>query len=222
MDHKLTFSGEITNATITVPNGILLSDAAQQAGMEIGQPCGGQGRCGRCAVQVKSGNIRKRSTMRLSQQAIDDGYALACQSVVEGDAHIYVPPQEKIERNLTTDRVAAEVTVPVDYDFATCQTFKRIPLTLNPPSMDDQTDDWSRVQTALRTQANINEINVSLNSLRSIGTMLRECDWKVTAIIENNPNGGPTRLVNILPCHVDENEPLWGVAIDIGTTTVSL
>ena len=222
MDHKLTFSGETTNATITVPNGTLLSDAAQQAGIEIGQPCGGQGRCGRCAVQVKSGNIRKRSTMRLSQQAIDDGYALACQSVVEGDAHIYVPPQEKIERNLTTDRVAAEVTVPVDYDFATCQTFKRIPLTLNPPSMDDQTDDWSRVQTALRTQANINEINVSLNSLRSIGTMLRECDWKVTAIIENNPNGGPTRLVNILPCHIDENEPLWGVAIDIGTTTVSL
>ena len=221
-DYTLTFSGENIDATITVPTGTLLADAARQAGIEIGQPCGGQGRCGRCAVQVKGGNVRRRSTLRLSPQAIEDGYGLACQSVVEGDANIYVPPQEKIERNLTTDRVAAEVTVPADYDFATSQTFKRIPLTLTQPSMDDQTDDWSRLKTALRIQANINEINVSLNSLRTIGTMLRECDWKVTAIIETDPAGGPARLVNVLPCHVNDSEPLWGVAIDIGTTTVSL
>jgi uncharacterized 2Fe-2S/4Fe-4S cluster protein (DUF4445 family) len=221
-DYTLTFSGENIDTTITVPTGTLLADAARQAGVEIGQPCGGQGRCGRCAVQVKSGNVRRRSTLRLSPQAIEDGYGLACQSVVEGDATVYVPPQEKIVRNLTTDRVAAEVTVPADYDFATSQTFKRIPLTLTQPSMDDQTDDWSRLKTALRIQANINEINVSLDSLRYIGMMLRECDWKVTAIIETNPTGGPARLVNVLPCHVNEDEPLWGVAIDIGTTTVSL
>jgi uncharacterized 2Fe-2S/4Fe-4S cluster protein (DUF4445 family) len=221
-DYTLTFRGENIDSTIIVPTGTLLADAAHQAGIEIGQPCGGQGRCGRCAVQVKSGNVRRRSTLRLSPQAIEDGYGLACQSVVEGDATIYVPPQEKIVRNLTTDRVAAEVTVPVDYDFATSQTFKRISLTLNPPSMDDQTDDWSRLKTALRTQANVNEVNVSLSSLRYIGTMLRECDWKVTAILEIDPNGGPARLVNVLPCHFTENDPLWGVAIDIGTTTVSL
>ncbi len=221
-DYTLIFSGENIDATITVPTGTLLADAARQAGIEIGQPCGGQGRCGRCAVQVKSGNIRRRSTLRLSPQAIEDGYGLACQSVVEGDANIYVPPQEKIERNLTTDRVAAEVTVPTDYDFATSQTFKRIPLTLTQPSMDDQTDDWSRLKTALRKQANINEINASLNSFRTIGTMLRECDWKVTVIIETDPAGGPARLVNVLPCHFTESDPLWGVAIDIGTTTVSL
>ncbi len=221
-DYTLTFSGENIDTTITVPTGTLLADAARQAGIEIGQPCGGQGRCGRCAVQVKSGNVRRRSTLRLSPQAIEDGYGLACQSIVEGDATIYVPPQEKIVRNLTTDRVAAEVTVPADYDFATSQTFKRISLTLNPPSMDDQTDDWSRLKTALRTQANVNEVNISLSSLRYLGTMLRECEWKVTAILETNPAGGPARLVNVLPCHFTESDPLWGVAIDIGTTTVSL
>ena len=223
-DHKVSFN--IENSTdpviITVPTGTLLADAARQAGIEIGQPCGGQGRCGRCAVQVKSGNVRRRSTLRLSPQAIEDGYGLACQSIVEGDAIVYVPPQEKIVRNLTTDRVAAEVTVPADYDFATSQTFKRIPLTLTSPNMDDQTDDWSRLKTALRTQANISEVSVSLSSLRYIGTMLRECNWEVTAIIETDPKGGLARLVNVLPCHVNESDPLWGTAIDIGTTTVSL
>lgn len=223
-DHKVTFTIEDNTETMTatVPTGTLISYAARQAGVEIGQPCGGQGRCGRCAVQVSSGNVRRRSTLRLSPQAIGDGYALACQSVVEGNAAIYVPLQEKIVRNLTTDRIAAEVTVPADYNFATSQTFKRIPLTLTPPSMDDQTDDWSRIQTALRTQANLDKVNVSLSGLRYIGKMLRECDWRVTAILETDLSGGPARLVNLLPCHSKETDALWGVAIDIGTTTVSL
>ncbi len=223
-DHKITFTLENVTEPIvaSIPAGTLLSDAARQAGVEIGQPCGGQGRCGRCAVQVTAGNVRRRSTLRLSPEAIANGFSLACQSVVEGEASVFVPAQEKIARNLTTDRVAAEVSVPDDYDYATSQTFKRYQLTLKPPSMDDQTDDWSRIQTALRTQANIEEIHVSLTTLRSIGEMLRECEWKVTAIIECDTDCKPARLVNVLPCHVAENEPLWGVAIDIGTTTVSL
>jgi len=223
-DHKVTFTIENVKDPIvaSIPVGILLSDAARQAGVEIGQPCGGQGRCGRCAVQITTGNVRRRSTLRLSPQAIEDGFALACQSIIEGDASIFVPAQEKIARTLTTDRIAAEVSVPADYDFATSQTFKRIPLTLTPPSMDDQTDDWSRIQTTLRTQASINDITISLNGLRNIGAMLRECNWEVTVIIETDPSGGPARLVKVLPCHVNERDPLWGVAIDIGTTTVSL
>ena len=222
--HKVTFTIE-DNANLvetSVPTGTLLSEAAHQAGVEVGQPCGGQGRCGRCAVQVTEGNVRRRSTLRLLPQAIDDGYALACQSVVEADTAIYVPRQESIVRNLTADRVAAEVRVPANYNFAVSQTFKRIPLTLSPPTMDDQTDDWSRVQTALRTQSNVDEVNVSLNSLRYIGKILRECEWMVTAILETDPAGGSARLVNLLPCHSKETDPLWGVAIDIGTTTVSL
>lgn len=223
-DHKVTFTIEdaANPVAATIPAGTLLSDAARQAKVEIGQPCGGQGRCGRCAVQVTAGNVRRRSTLRLSPEAIEDGYALACQSVVEGDADIYVPLQEKIARNLTTDRVAPEVSVPEDYDFATSQTFKRILLTLTAPSLDDQTDDWSRIQAALRAQANVDNVDVSLNSLRTIGKMLRECDWKVTTILETDPSNSSARLVNVLPCHANESDPLWGVAIDIGTTTVSL
>jgi uncharacterized 2Fe-2S/4Fe-4S cluster protein (DUF4445 family) len=223
-DHKITFTTENTSSSIeaSIRTGSLLSDAARQAGVEIGQPCGGQGRCGRCAVQVKSGKVRRRSTLRLSPKAVEEGYALACQSVLEGDAAIFVPAQEKIDRNLTTDRVVAEVSVPKDYDYDTSQTFKRILLTLTPPSMDDQTDDWSRIKRALRTQANVSEVVTSLNSLRYIGKLLRECDWQVSAILECNPDGGPARLVNVLPCHSDKDDPMWGVAVDIGTTTVTL
>ena len=224
MQHTITFTFDDKPITVTVPTNTMLSDAAQLAGLDIGQPCGGQGRCGRCAVQVTDGNVRRRSTLRLSPGDVGQGFALACQSVVEGDVSIYVPPQEKIERRLTTDRVVAEVTVPEGYEYPSDQTVRRIHLELTPPSMDDQTDDWSRLQTALRLQANINKVNVSLGLLQTIGNVLRVGEWNVTAVLEYPLEDleQPVRLISLQPHHVDEYSPLWGCAIDIGTTTVSV
>jgi uncharacterized 2Fe-2S/4Fe-4S cluster protein (DUF4445 family) len=224
MEHTVTFTGENINATIAVPTGALLSDAARQAGVEIGQPCGGQGRCGRCAVQVTRGAVRQRSALRLSQEALEQGFALACQSVVEGDVDIFVPPQEKIERKLTTDRVAAEVSVPADYEYHIHQTIHRIGLQLKEPSMDDQTDDWSRLQTALRLQGQYENVTASLPTLQAIGNNLREKDWEVTVVLDRDPrdSANPARLIAVWPGLADEYSPLWGIAVDIGTTTVSL
>lgn len=224
MQHTVTFTGEDINATVQVPTNSLLADAAHLAGIDIGQPCGGQGRCGRCAVQVTEGTVRRRSTLRLSPADVDQGYALACQTVVEGDVAIYVPPQEKIERRLTTDRVVAEVTVPSDYEYPFTQTIKRIHLTLNPPTMDDQTDDWSRLQTAFRLQHRMDHVVCSLPLLQKIGQALRDGEWNVTAIVETSAaeDDKSCRLIDLRPGHADEYSPLWGCAIDIGTTTVSL
>ncbi len=224
MNHTVTFTHNDKQAAVAVPTNTLLADAARLAGVEISQPCGGQGRCGRCAVQVTSGTVRRRSALRLSPADIEQGYALACQTVVEGDVSIYVPPQEKIERRLTTDRIAAEVSVPADYDRHTFQTVRRVFLQLNPPSMDDQTDDWSRLQTAMRLQHRFENVTCSLPLLRKIGSTLREGAWNVTAIVETiRLSDSPTiRLIDLLPGHIDEQTPLWGAAIDIGTTTVTL
>lgn len=224
MQHSITFTGENINATVQVPTNTLLADAAHIAGIDIGQPCGGQGRCGRCAVQVTEGTVRRRSTLRLSPVDIEQGYALACQTVVEGGAVIYVPPQEKIERRLTTDRVVAEVTVPADYEYPIQQTVRRVHLTLTPPSMDDQTDDWSRLQTAFRLHHQVEQVTCSIDVMRKMGDVLREGEWRVTGIIET---GGlhdhrMARLIDLQPNHEDEYSPLWGCAVDIGTTTVTL
>jgi uncharacterized 2Fe-2S/4Fe-4S cluster protein (DUF4445 family) len=224
-EHTVIF--DISKKPIRVPTGTLLSEAARIAGVEIGQPCGGQGRCGRCTIQVKSGNVRRRSSLRLSIEDIDQGYALACQSVVEGDISIIVPPQEKIERRLTTDRTVADVTVPPDYAPEFHQTIRRFPLTLQAPCLDDQTDDWSRLQIAFRQQSGVENVYASLGLLQKIGPILRDGDWKVTAVVDikkgENGEGPKKRLITLLPGHIIEEEiPLWGAAIDIGTTTVTL
>lgn len=220
-EHIVTFSTANGNTkTVTAPTGFLLSEAAQAAGIDIGQPCGGQGRCGRCAVQVTAGNVRRRSTLRLSEDAIDQGFALACQSVVEGDVAIFVPEQEKIERNLTTDRVAAEVSVPSGYEINWSQKIRRYNIQLSEPSMDDQSDDWSRLQTSLRRQHKLENVSCSINLLRRLGSILREANWQV-CVIANLHDSNSIEIINIIPGPADENDPLYAAAIDIGTTTIS-
>jgi len=222
-EHIVKF--DVANEPITVPTGTLITEAAQQAGVEITQPCGGQGRCGRCAVKIGKGEVRRRSTLRLSSEDIGQGYALACQTVIEGDVEITVPPQEKIERRLTTDRTVAEVTVPVGYDPNEGQTIRRIALTLTPPNMDDQTDDWSRLQTAIRKEAGVTQLRASLEMIRELGTILREGNWQVTAILNAQTwdcADCPAQLLSLQPGHVPADAPLLGAAVDIGTTTVSV
>jgi uncharacterized 2Fe-2S/4Fe-4S cluster protein (DUF4445 family) len=219
-EHLVTF--DVASGPVKVSTGTLLSEAARMAGVEIGQPCGGQGRCGRCAVQITTGGVRRRSTVRLSTEDVENGWALACQTVVEGDATVLVPPQEKIERRLTTDRTVADVTVPVGYSPSYVQTLRRVRLELNPPSMDDQTDDWSRLQLALRQQAGLDRIDGSLGLLQKVGTILRDGEWRVTAILDVQEEVDHGRLLHLLPGHVEDDMPIWGMAVDIGTTTVTV
>lgn len=219
----------MTTCTVTFkPSGIasqasvgaLVLEAAQQAGLEINVPCGGQGRCGRCAVVVDNGHVRRRSSLRLSSADIDAGYALACQSVIEGDATITLLPQEKVERRLTTDRTAADIQAPPGYNAATDQPMVAVFLALAPPSLDDQTDDWSRVQKALRRDHGISAATTDLSVLRKLSAVLRDANWQVTAVVELDTWLQPQqagRVLDILPG--DQTAKLIGAALDIGTTS---
>ena len=204
---------------VEVPTGVLIGDAAQQAGIDVLMPCGGQGRCGRCAVIVQEGQVRRRSTQRLSPDDVAEGYALACQTVVEGDVVILVPPQEKIERRLKEGKRAAKVELPFPYDLHD-QPLRKYAITLEPPSLQDQTDDWSRLQRELARRYGLQELQASLPVLRKLGRALREGEWTVTVVVELDAfdhSEGPPRILDILPG--EHLESLWAVAIDIGTTS---
>ncbi|MBN1888325.1 MAG: 2Fe-2S iron-sulfur cluster binding domain-containing protein, partial [Thermoflexales bacterium] len=207
------------NISVEVTPGALISEAAHQAGIDITQPCGGQGRCGRCAVIVERGPVRRRSTLRLSAADVQAGWALACQTVIEGDAVITVPPQEKIERRLTSDKSAAKVELPFDYDYERAQNVRAFYARVDPPSYADNTDDLARLARALKTQHGIEGLTAKLGALQTLSESLRAGEWDVTALIELDTwqqPGGPPRLIAVRPGYVDA---VWGVAIDIGTTS---
>ncbi len=236
---------------VTVPSGTLLTEAARLAGFDLNQPCGGQGRCGRCAVIVNTppslaggdqGGVRRRSTIRLDPTDVAAGYALACQTVVEGDAWVTVPPQQAIERKLATQKAAARVEVPFVYDPEQHQPIRRYFLRLDPPDLSDQTDDWAHVLRSL-AMAGVARPQASLQVLRALPSILRgeagrndqeqtspadiwhegPTPWEVTAVIARDSwdrPDGPPQLLAILPG--DRTDRNLGAAIDIGTTTVSV
>jgi uncharacterized 2Fe-2S/4Fe-4S cluster protein (DUF4445 family) len=182
-------------------------------------PCGGQGRCGRCAVIVEEGTVRRLATGRLSSDDIERGYALACQAAVGGDLVVTVPPQEKIERRLETSKRASKVELPFSYSVHD-QPLRKYVVTLDPPSLQDQTDDWSRLQRELSRRYDLEDIQASLPVLRRLGPALRDGDWTVTVVVELDTwrcREGPPRLIDVLPG--ERLESLWAVAMDIGTTS---
>lgn len=215
----VTVHFEPADKHVEVPAGTLLSDAAQQAGIDLQLPCGGQGRCGRCAVIVEQGEVQRRSTQRLSDADVEAGYALACQATVESDLVVQVPPQEKIERRLKESKRAAKVELPFPYHLHD-QPLRKYTITLDPPTLQDQVDDWSRLRRALERRYKLKGLRVQLAALKKLGRVLREGEWTVTVVVEldawDRPEG-PPGVIDILPG--EHLESLWAVAIDIGTTT---
>jgi uncharacterized 2Fe-2S/4Fe-4S cluster protein (DUF4445 family) len=189
------------------------------------RPWGGQGRCGRCAVQVEAGRVRRRSTIRLSAADLEAGYALACQAVVEDDACVRLQATEEVERRMVTDKSAALPSLPFAYDPARDQTVRAFALSLPAPTLADAIDDCARLERGLAGHG-LRGLEVPLPLLRELGTRLREADWRVTAIVETDSwprPDGPPRLIELLPG--DAWPPaggVYGLAIDIGTTTVTV
>lgn len=218
MSHTIRFSP--SHKTALAPTGTLLSEVMQAAGLPLVQPCGGQGRCGRCVVVVENGGVRRRSTIRLTAKDVEAGYALACQSVIEGNANVFVPEQETIERRLLTDKTAHKVALPFPYASARDQTVRALSLALRPPTVDDALDDVARLERGL-AQSGLHQLDIPLPLLKEIGPRLRASNWQVTAIVETDnwrrPNGAP-RLIDLSGNPTD----LYGLAIDIGTTTVTV
>ena len=174
-------------------------------------------------MRIESGQVRRRSVLRLSKADIEAGYALACQTVVEGDVSVIVPPPEQIQRRLTTDHIAPEALIPDGYDPERVQTVRRVVLQLTPPSMDDQTDDWGRLETALRRVADIQRLDTSLEQIRKLGAVLRSSDWHIALTYDTGrETNGAARLIRVQPASRAEEEALCGLAVDVGTTTVTV
>ena len=205
---------------IGVEAGALLSDAIDQAGLELNLPCGGQGRCGRCKVVVEDGQVKRRSISRLSQTELEQGYALACQTVVQSDLTVFIPPQEAILRKLPSEKEAKKViTLPVECDWRknpVCSFF----LEIEPPSLADNTTDFERLKRELARQHGIRGLVADLPVIKKLARTLRDADWRVTAVLDMgtwaSPDG-PPRLIDLRPG--DRTESSWAVAVDIGTTS---
>jgi len=90
-------------------------------------------------------------------------------------------------------------------------------LEITAPSLEDNTADLDRLRRHLAADCGYASIEASLPFVRQLGGVLRDADWRVTATIEEQPDGRGYRFIDIT--EGDRSSRLFGVAIDIGTTS---
>jgi uncharacterized 2Fe-2S/4Fe-4S cluster protein (DUF4445 family) len=86
---------------VEVERGTILLDAIREAGIRIRSICGGEGECGTCKVILNRGEISEVSTKYenwLSPQQISEGYRLACQTRVLSDSEFTIPVESRIAK----------------------------------------------------------------------------------------------------------------------------
>ena len=186
---------------VRVPPGVTVFDAASWNGIAIDSTCGGHGTCKKCKVKVTGGRVPASplDARAFAPDELRDGWRLACRALADGDLEIEVPP-------LVTRPKAA--TVGVGRQVILRPAAQKRYLELAEPSLSDQRTDAERVLAGLDDL----EVRVELPVLRTLGQVLRAADFKVTAVVVDDV------LIAVQPG--DTTGALYGIAYDLGTTTV--
>jgi uncharacterized 2Fe-2S/4Fe-4S cluster protein (DUF4445 family) len=186
---------------VRVPPGVTLFDAASWNGIAIDSTCGGHGTCKKCKVRIAGGSVPASplDARAFSPDELRAGWRLACRAQATADLQVEVPP-------LVTRPKAA--TVGVGRQVILRPAAQKRYLELDEPSLADQKTDLERVVAGLDDL----ELRVDLGVLRSIGSVLRAADYRVTAVIVDDV------LIDVQPG--DTTARLYGIAFDLGTTTV--
>ncbi|GAG27568.1 unnamed protein product, partial [marine sediment metagenome] len=90
-------------------------------------------------------------------------------------------------------------------------------LKLSPPTLTDTLSDLERLYREVRKSRDIPIIQTGLTNIKRLGRLFRESDWKVTVLL--GKRNGTVEIVSVEPG--DTSEKNYGIALDIGTTTVS-
>lgn len=87
------------NKVVEVERGTILLEAVREAGIMFRSICGGHGECGTCKVILNKGEVSEISTKHeklLSPQEIREGYHLACQTRVLSDCEVTIPVESRV------------------------------------------------------------------------------------------------------------------------------
>jgi uncharacterized 2Fe-2S/4Fe-4S cluster protein (DUF4445 family) len=214
--------------TVEVEEGTTIAEAAQRGDVFINNLCGGEGVCGECRVQVLKGKAEGDENISafFSQQELDEGFVLACQTKINGDLEVEIPPESRIEGEqiITGEREegagrGSEAVPKKPTELAT-SPFKplarKIYLELPPPTLEDNITDIERISRELRRKLGWHSYEISFNCLQHLSDNLRDHDWKVTATVVKDK--GRYRIQNMEPLNTTSRN--YGLAIDVGTTTV--
>jgi uncharacterized 2Fe-2S/4Fe-4S cluster protein (DUF4445 family) len=196
-----------------------LRDAAVELGVEIESICGGKQTCGKCKVQIQEGFFEKygiHSKMdnlteiveteekRLKSREIASRYRLACAAHIHGPVVVFVPEESRGGGQIVR-KGAREIKVKI------APPINKYYVELEPPTLNDPTADLERLLNELREIHGLWDLKVDYEVLKALPNTLREGEWKVTVTTWEDV------IIRVEPGLVERS---YGLAVDIGTTTV--
>ena len=228
---KVTFKPD--GKVVEVKKGADLLATAVSCGVFINSSCGGEGVCGRCEVIMRRGSYRTEPSGRISPEERKKGYVLACLTTIEGDVTVYVPRESRLdlrkskEEDAKLHRLKGLYSEATDVDkgkaiinedvFTHSPISTKVYLPLKPPSINDAVSDYERIIREIKKKFKIPIVQTGLRNIRKLGSVLRHSDWKVTVTL--GKRNETTEIVILEPG--DSSKDNYGIAFDIGTTTVS-
>ena len=209
-----------------VPAGTPVLSAARQLGVDLDSVCGGRGICSKCQIAPAYGDFPKHgvtvSEGALSpwnaveqryeeKRGLPSGRRLGCQALIQGDLLIDVPPESQVHRQVVRKDAAVRA---VEMDPAT----RAYLVEVAPPDMHEPSGDLQRVADALAAQWDLAGVGADIGVLQRLQPILRQGNWTVTVAVREERDGR-RRIVDLWPGFRDG--PLYGLAIDLGSTTIA-
>ena len=185
-----------------------LMEIMLDAGLFIDNACGGKGLCGKCRVKITEGDAGEAGETErgiLKAEELEQGVRLACLTYPVSDITIELLQKEK------KHDVLASGYMP-DFEFE--PDIIKVPVTIHKPTLADQTPFENQIIEQVGAEALVGHDGAT-GYLGFDYTALCEHSMlpgDYTAVIHNG------KVIALEPG--DTSESLYGVAIDIGTTTV--
>jgi uncharacterized 2Fe-2S/4Fe-4S cluster protein (DUF4445 family) len=203
-----------TGKTLDISKEESLLQALKRQGVYLVSSCGGKGICGKCRIKLLEGDCRVESTGKLAPPEIDSGIVLACQTFPNEDIIIDIPKESRL---VVGDKIALSKSGDLlelvnSFGVEIYPLVRHITLDLPPPTINDNISDLERLRRSLGEKGLIGMRFVH-RFVASVSDALRNAGWKITFgyTVSND-------AVYISPA--DKEKERYGIAVDIGTTTV--
>lgn len=227
---KVTFrfeSGE--DVTTFAQEGENLLEVARLTNVAIDAPCGGNASCGKCKVKLVEGELHSPKTRHISDEEYQGGWRLACVSKITGDVAVEVPDIASAYRSrmkvadLSSKEEIAIFESAKNHIEAAGLPMKNsmdiLDVTMDIPSLDDTMPDNERFVRAVKKATGASKVKLPFQVLTKIARVFRESNFQVRCVVRKDASEKDIFVYDVYP--KDEEVVIGGLAVDIGTTTVS-
>jgi len=183
---------------------LTIIEAARLAGICIESPCGGRGRCGKCKVLTHPAYPCQPSRL-LSHKEIEQGFRLACATVIDRDLTVYLPQQVITPSKFRKLPKIKDQISPVIRKY-----FLKLP---KATSLDPRAD-FERIKDNILKNHQININSIDWEVLKSLSSSIRKGRWNVTVTVRHG------EIIAVEPD--DTTHKAYGIAIDLGTSNIGI